>query len=253
MLFMIAIDNEYARDRTMHALLVEIQEAEIRRLVAWLKTSNIRAQTVHDAEAAAGFLRAYRYDIAIIGALPVPDSPASLVRRMRQLRIGTPALIVSSEHDRAAKVDAFEAGVDDYLTMPVERDEFLARIRAIIRRANGFADPVLRAGPIEVELGAREARVHGRAVRLTAMEFAVLELLLLRRGTVLTKETFLNHLYGGMDEPEAKIIDVFVCKLRRKLADAGSSTVIETVRGRGYVLRETPSRSRPPADTHAAS
>jgi two-component system cell cycle response regulator CtrA len=145
--------------------------------------------------------------------------------------------------DHTAKVKAFEAGVDDYLTTPIERDEFLARIRAIIRRANGFAEPVLRAGSIEVELGAREARVHGRSVRLTAMEFSVLELLLLRRGMVLSKETFLNHLYGGMDEPDAKIIDVFVCKLRRKLADAGGPAAIETVRGRGYVLRETPSRS----------
>ncbi|WP_439578554.1 response regulator transcription factor [Elioraea sp.] len=226
----------------MRALLVEHQATNARTLAAWLRGGNIHAQPTGDADDAIGFLRAYRYDIAIIGGLPAHGNAARLVRQVRLLQIGTPAVIVSPLADRSAKVEAFEAGVDDYLTTPIERDEFLARIRAIIRRANGFAEPVLRAGPIEVELGAREARVHGRTVRLTAMEFSVLELLLLRRGLVLTKEAFLNHLYGGMDEPDAKIIDVFVCKLRRKLAEAGSAAAIETVRGRGYVLREAPSR-----------
>ena len=227
----------------MRALLVEHRADDARAFAAWLRAGNLHAQPIDNADDAVGFLRAYRYDIAIIGGLPAPDSPVRLLRQLRRLRIGTPAVIVSPLADHTAKVKAFEAGVDDYLTMPIERDEFLARIRAIIRRANGFAEPVLRAGSIEVELGAREARVHGRSVRLTAMEFSVLELLLLRRGMVLSKEVFLNHLYGGMDEPDAKIIDVFVCKLRRKLADAGGSAAIETVRGRGYVLRETPSRS----------
>jgi two-component system cell cycle response regulator CtrA len=221
----------------MKALLVEYRDADARNLAGWLRTGAVSAQRAGCANEAIGYLRAYQYDIAIIGSLSPDTAPAELVRHVRRLRIRTPAVILSPVDDRGAKVEAFDAGADDYLTMPIERDEFLARIRAIVRRANGFADPVLRAGPIEVELGARQARVHGRPVRLTAMEFSVLELLLLRRGIVLTKEVFLNHLYGGMDEPEAKIIDVFVCKLRRKLADAGGPPVIETVRGRGYVLR----------------
>lgn len=224
----------------MRALLVECHDGNARTVAGWLKVGNISTQPAHHVDDAVEFLRAYHYDVAIIGNLPANATAAGLVRHVRRLKIGTPAVVVSPVADRSAKVEAFDAGADDYVTTPIERDEFLARIRAIVRRANGFAEPVLRAGPIEVELGAREARVHGRPVRLTAKEFSVMELLLLRRGVVLNKAAFLNHLYGGMDEPDAKIIDVFVCKVRKKLAEAGSTAVIETVRGQGYVLREQP-------------
>jgi two-component system cell cycle response regulator CtrA len=225
----------------MRALLVECRDGNARTVAGWLRVGNISAQPANHVDDAVEFLRAYHYDIAIIGNLPANATPAGLVRHVRRLKIGTPAVVVSGVADHSAKVEAFDAGADDYVTTPIDRDEFLARIRAVIRRANGFAEPVLRAGSIEVELGAREARVHGRPVRLTAMEFSVMELLLLRRGMVLSKAAFLNHLYGGIDEPDAKIIDVFVCKLRKKLAQAGSASVIETIRGQGYVLRERPS------------
>ncbi len=129
-------------------------------------------------------------------------------------------------------------GADDYITKPFDQQELVARIQAIVRRAKGFSQPTLSVGPLTLNLGSREVLVDGRAVHLTGKEYAVLELLTLRKGVVLTKEAFLNHLYGGMDEPEVKIIDVFICKLRKKLASAGAAELIGTVWGRGYVLRE---------------
>ena len=91
---------------------------------------------------------------------------------------------------------------------------------------------------MELNLDSREVTIDGRGIHLTGKEYSILELLVLRKGMVLTKEAFLNHLYGGMDEPEVKIIDVFVCKLRKKLARAGAEGIIGTIWGRGYMIRE---------------
>ncbi|MFN3577934.1 MAG: response regulator transcription factor, partial [Tabrizicola sp.] len=130
-------------------------------------------------------------------------------------------------------------GADDYLTKPFHREELVARIHAIIRRSKGHSQSVIKTGRVSVNLDAKTVDVDGKAVHLTGKEYQMLELLSLRKGTTLTKEMFLNHLYGGMDEPELKIIDVFICKLRKKLAEAtGGDNYIETVWGRGYVLRD---------------
>lgn len=115
----------------------------------------------------------------------------------------------------------------------------MARIHAIIRRSKGHSQSIIHTGKISVNLDAKTVDVAGRPVHLTGKEYQMLELLSLRKGTTLTKEMFLNHLYGGMDEPELKIIDVFICKLRKKLSTAtDGENYIETVWGRGYVLRE---------------
>jgi two-component system cell cycle response regulator CtrA len=130
-------------------------------------------------------------------------------------------------------------GADDYLTKPFHKDELVARIHAIVRRSKGHAQSVITTGDLIVNLDQKTVEVTGSRVHLTGKEYQMLELLSLRKGTTLTKEMFLNHLYGGMDEPELKIIDVFICKLRKKLANASSGkNYIETVWGRGYVLRE---------------
>ena len=117
-----------------------------------------------------------------------------------------------------AKVKGLGLGADDFITKPFDKSELLARMQAITRRSKGFSQPTLRLGAIELNLDSREVTVDGQEVHLTGKEYSILELLVLRKGMVLTKEAFLNHLYGGMDEPEMKIIDVFICKLRKKLA-----------------------------------
>jgi two-component system cell cycle response regulator CtrA len=125
------------------------------------------------------------------------------------------------------------------MTKPFHKDELVARIHAVVRRSKGHAQSVIHTGELQVNLDTKTVEVAGQRVHLTGKEYQMLELLSLRKGTTLTKEMFLNHLYGGMDEPELKIIDVFICKLRKKLATAaGGKNFIETVWGRGYVLRE---------------
>ena len=154
-------------------------------------------------------------------------------------RVETPILILTGSDDTENKIKGFGFGADDYLTKPFHREELVARIHAIIRRSKGHAQSVINTGKVSVNLDAKTVDVDGATVHLTGKEYQMLELLSLRKGTTLTKEMFLNHLYGGMDEPELKIIDVFICKLRKKLSAAtGGDNYIETVWGRGYVLRD---------------
>jgi two-component system cell cycle response regulator CtrA len=181
----------------------------------------------------------YDYDIIVLD-LMLPDIDGyEVLRRLRAAKIQTPVLILSGLSEPDQKIKGLGFGADDYLTKPFDKGELIARIQAVVRRAKGHAASVIRTGRLSVNLDTRTVEVDGSPVHLTGKEYGILELLSLRKGTTLTKEMFLNHLYGGMDEPELKIIDVFICKLRKKLAEAtGGENYIETVWGRGYVLRE---------------
>jgi two-component system cell cycle response regulator CtrA len=171
-----------------------------------------------------------------------------VLKKLRSSKIRTPVLILSGMAQMDDKIKGLGYGADDYLTKPFDKRELIARIQAIIRRSRGHSQSVIKTGKLEVNLDSKSVEIDGKAVHLTGKEYAILELLSLRKGTTLTKEMFLNHLYGGMDEPELKIIDVFVCKLRKKLATAsGGDNFIETVWGRGYVLRDGAEKGARPA------
>jgi two-component system cell cycle response regulator CtrA len=223
----------------MRVLLVEDDPATSRSIELMLTHANLNVYCTSLGEDGIDLAKLYDYDLILLD-LNLPDmSGHEVLRQIRLARVETPILILSGSGDLENKVRGFGFGADDYLTKPFNRDELVARIHAIIRRSKGHAQSVIRTGKVTVNLDAKTVEVSGQSVHLTGKEYQMLELLSLRKGTTLTKEMFLNHLYGGMDEPELKIIDVFICKLRKKLAEAtDGQNYIETVWGRGYVLRD---------------
>ena len=223
----------------MRVLLIEDDAAVARSIELMLKAAGFNIYITDLGEEGVDLGKVYEYDLIILD-LDLPDiSGYDVLKQLRMARVNTPVLILSGEVDIDAKVKTLGYGADDYLTKPFNKDELVARITAIVRRSKGHAESVIRTGDILVNLDAKTVEVEGERVHLTGKEYQMFELLSLRKGTTLTKEMFLNHLYGGMDEPEVKIIDVFICKLRKKLKEAtGKECPIETVWGRGYVLRD---------------
>ena len=231
----------------MRVLIVEDDLTVTRGISLMLKSEGCVVETTDTGEEALELVRRYDYD-AVILDLMLPDMEGyEVMRRMRVARIATPVLILSGLSRPAAKVKGFGLGADDFLCKPFDKAELIARMQAIVRRSKGHSQPSVRVGELQINLSSREVLVSGTPVQLTGKEYAILELLVLRKGVALTKDQFLSHLYGGMDEPEPKIIDVFICKLRRKLAAAGAANLIGTVWGRGYILQEPRSVSTPAA------
>ncbi|GAA3875981.1 response regulator transcription factor CtrA [Celeribacter arenosi] len=223
----------------MRILLVEDDPTTSKSIELMLSHANLNVYTTDLGEEGIDLAKLYDYDLILLD-LGLPDMHGhEVLRQLRLARVDTPILILSGADDTENKIKGFGFGADDYLTKPFHREELVARIHAIIRRSKGHSQSVIKTGKIEVNLDAKTVASGSVPVHLTGKEYQMLELLSLRKGTTLTKEMFLNHLYGGMDEPELKIIDVFICKLRKKLANAtAGDNYIETVWGRGYVLRD---------------
>ena len=223
----------------MRILLVEDDPTTSKSIELMLSHANLNVYTTDLGEEGIDLAKLYDYDLILLD-INLPDiNGHEVLRQLRVARIETPTLILSGDDDTQSKIKSFGFGADDYMTKPFHRDELIARIHAIIRRSKGHSQSVIKTGMVSVNLDAKTVEVAGKSVHLTGKEYQMLELLSLRKGTTLTKEMFLNHLYGGMDEPELKIIDVFICKLRKKLSEAtGGNNYIETVWGRGYVLRD---------------
>jgi two-component system, cell cycle response regulator CtrA len=223
----------------MRVLLIEDDRTIAQSIELMLKSESFNVYTTHLGEEGIDLGKLYDYDIILLD-LNLPDmSGYKVLRSLRVSKVKTPILILSGLGGIDDKVRGLGFGADDYMTKPFHKDELVARIHAIVRRSKGLAESVINTGDLCVNLDAKTVKIGGAHVHLTPKEYQILELLSLRRGTTLTKEMFLNNLYGGMDEPVIKIIDVFMCKLRKKLANASNGKdYIETVWGRGYVLRE---------------
>ena len=223
----------------MRVLLVEDDPTTSKSIELMLTNANLNVYATDLGEEGIDLAKLYDYDLILLD-INLPDMTGhEVLRQLRLSKIDTPILILSGDDDTESKIKGFGFGADDYLTKPFHREELVARIHAIIRRSQGHAQSIIQTGQIAVNLDAKTVDVDGVAVHLTGKEYQMLELLSLRKGTTLTKEMFLNHLYGGMDEPELKIIDLFICKLRKKLSEAThGDNYIETVWGRGYVLRD---------------
>ena len=225
----------------MRVLLIEDDSATAASIEMMLKSEGFICDTTDLGEDGLEIGKLYDYDIIVLD-LMLPDIDGyEVLRRLRAARVRTPILILSGLAELDNKIKGLGFGADDFLAKPFDRRELIARIQAIVRRAKGHSESLIRTGKLTVNLDSRTVEAEGAPLHLTGKEYGILELLSLRKGTTLTKEMFLNHLYGGMDEPELKIIDVFVCKLRKNLSVAThGDNYIETVWGRGYVLRDPP-------------
>ena len=223
----------------MRVLLIEDDGATAKSIELMLKSGSFVVYTTNLGEDGIDLSKVYEHDIIILD-LNLPDmSGFEVLRTLRASKVKTPTLILSGFAGIEDKIKGLGGGADDYMTKPFHKDELVARIHSIVRRYRGHAQSVIEFGDLVINLDAKSVTVDGERVHLTGKEYQMLELLALRKGTTLSKEMFLNNLYGGMDEPELKIIDVFICKLRKKLANAsGGKDYIETVWGRGYMLRE---------------
>ncbi len=224
----------------MRVLLVEDDSSMSKSIEMMLKSDGHVVDTTDLGEEGLDLGKVYEYDIIILD-LMLPDMDGyDVLKKLRASKIETPILILSGLSELDNKIKGLGFGADDYLTKPFDKRELMARVQAIIRPSKGHSQNQIKVGErLIVNLDSRTVDIDSKPVHLTGKEYGILELLALRKGTTLAKETFLNHLYNGMDEPEIKIIDVFICKLRKKLEDAsGGLNYIETVWGRGYVLRD---------------
>jgi two-component system cell cycle response regulator CtrA len=223
----------------MRVLLIEDEPTTAKAIGLMLTTEGFNVYSTDLGEEGLDLGKLYDYDIILLD-LGLPDMHGyDVLKKLRVAKVQTPVLILSGIAEMDSKIRSFGFGADDYVTKPFHRDELVARIHAVVRRSKGHSQSVIRTGNLVLNVDTRCADVDGAQIHLTCSEYAILELLSLRKGTTISKEMFLNHLYGGLDEPDAKIIDVFICKLRKKLSSAcGGANYIETVWGRGYVLRE---------------
>jgi two-component system, cell cycle response regulator CtrA len=225
----------------MRVLLIEDDSATAQSIELMLRSETFNIYTTDLGEEGIDLGKIYDYDIILLD-LNLPDmSGFDVLRKLRVSKVKTPILILSGLAGIEDKIKGLGFGADDYMTKPFHKDELVARINAIVRRSKGHAQSVIETDGLCIDVDRKTVEIDGAQVHLTAKEYQMLELLALRKGRTLTKEMFLSHLYGGMEEPEMKIIDVFICKLRKKLATAsGGKDYIETVWGRGYVMRGEP-------------
>lgn len=222
----------------MRVLLVEDDATAARGVAFQLRREAMVVDIADTGQEAIELAGRYDYDVIVLDMMLPDVDGLDVLSQLRLAKLQVPVLILSAVGKTQAKINGLRLGADDYLSKPFDGSELVARIHALVRRSKGHAQAAIEIGALKVDLSAKEVRYNDKAVNLTLKEYMIVELLVLRRGSVLSKENFLDHLYGGIDEPDAKIIDVFICKIRKKMASAGLKNLIQTVWGRGYIMRD---------------
>jgi two-component system cell cycle response regulator CtrA len=230
----------------MRVLVVEDDVVTAARIEIVLQGEDFICDLAHRGEVGVQYGKLHSYDIILLD-LMLPDMHGyEVLQKLREAGVNTPVLILSGLGELDDKIKGLSFGADDFLTKPFEHRELIARIRAIVRRSKGLSQSTVRTGKLLVNLDNRTVAIGDQPVRLTSKEYALLELLSLRKGAMLSKEVLLEHLYGDEEEAELKL-RVFVHKLRKKLAEASDGEdYIETVRGLGYTLRDPVERTPEP-------
>jgi two-component system cell cycle response regulator CtrA len=224
----------------MRLLVVEDETGIAKRIETACCVENFGCHVVENGIEALEMMKFYNYECVVLDLLLPEIDGFEVLSRIRAIKNNTPIIILSGLNSADDKVKCLTLGADDYLTKPFSKNELIARIYALIRRTSGHSSSIIKVGPIEIDIKQRYVKICGNRVPLTSKEYAILELLILKKGSILGKEAFLNHIYGGLDEPDLKIVDVFICKLRKKIADfTGGMNLIETAWGRGYTLKGT--------------
>ena len=228
----------------MRVLLVESNSRVAAAISADLKNETFQVDIAESGVDALYVMRDYEFDLVLLNLLLPEMDGNALISRIRLAKDKTPIIALSAVPQ--ARLKALAAGADDVVERDIDRAELGARIRAIVRRSRGFGQSQLHVGNLTLDVDHHDVVANGVRVHLTTKEFALLQLLVLRRNMIMTKEAILSQLYGGIDEPEIKIVDVFICKIRSKLAQAGLPSVISTVWGRGYSVKDAGSESLVP-------
>ncbi|GEA11571.1 response regulator transcription factor [Alteromonas sp. KUL49] len=218
----------------MRILIAEDDSRLLTQLDALLQQHGYSVDLADNGEHALFLIQEYTYDLAIIDiGLPKLDG-FDVIRKARKADIKSPILILTARDRWQEKVEGLDAGADDYLTKPFHNEELLARVKALIRRASGQANPTVEFGPITLDTVAEEITVNGTPLVLTAYEYKVMEYLMLNPQKVISKTELTEHIYDQDFDLDSNVIEVFVGRLRKKLDPKGSLKPIETLRGRGY-------------------
>jgi two-component system cell cycle response regulator CtrA len=219
----------------MRVLLLQDAETTKRNVAHFLRQAALIVDLMESVEDAEDYLKVYDYDIFLLD-MHTPPQLDWLRKSQHGRRV--PLLVLSDIRDPQAKARLLNLGVDNFLAESDQDFELLAQIQAIVRRSKGFSHSTIPIGPIEVKIDERKVFVSGTHVRLSPKEYAIIELLALRKGRLVTKENILSHLYDGSDDPIETVVDVFISRIRKKLSNAGARKVISTVWGSGYTLRD---------------
>lgn len=220
----------------MRVLHVEDDELAARGAAVMLRRNGFTVDSAWTGGEALEMVGLAPYDGMLLD-LGLPDMIGTdVIRRMRRAGNETPVLMVTGTNGQSSRIAAFDVGADDYVIKPFDGAEVVARLRAIIRRSHGYSHRLLSARNIVLDQDRSEVSFEGRRIHLTRKEYAVLELLMLRRGRLVPKWHIIGHLYGGLDEPSSRTVEVFVCGLRKKIAGLGGPDCIRTVPGQGYTI-----------------
>ncbi|HXB99088.1 MAG TPA: response regulator transcription factor [Terriglobales bacterium] len=222
----------------MRVLLIEDEQRLAENIIAALRETGLAVDHAAEGEAGSHLAEEGIYDAIILDLMLPGKSGQRVLQDLRRKKLHTPVLILTAQEGKESVVNLLNTGADDYLGKPFDLGELLARIKALIRRARGVATPILVVSDLELNTVQQAVRRRGQPVDLSPTEYRILEYLIHRPRAVVSQQELLEHLYDFEWEHHSNVIEAHVSNLRRKLNAAGTEPLIETLRHRGYRLRE---------------